>query len=491
MKRRQFIKGCAAAAALAAIPRRAPAVVHGVGEERPNILWLDTEDLSPDLGCYGTPLVHTPHIDALAASGVRFKNAYASAPVCSASRSAMLTGRYQTSIGAQHHRSNRDKPLPEGVPFLTERLRAAGYYCVNGNAENPKRGGKTDFNFAIGHPYDGTDWRDRKPGQPFFAQMHFNQAHRTFHCDADRPIDPDAVELPPYYPDHPIARLDWALYLETIQILDKKVGELLARLEDDGLAGNTFVFFTGDHGRAMVRGKQWLYEGGIRVPLIVRRPDGEGAGGVRDGLVSLIDLAPTWLELAETEPIVNADGKSIFGSEPREALFAARDRCDATQDRIRCVRTDRYKYIRNFHPERPYTQFNEYKTRQYPVLTLLEALHKKGKLTPAQERFMAPARPAEELYDLTADPSEINNFASDRAHGDILTGLRKQLEDWIMRTGDQGAREEDPAAVAQAEAEDERQWQGTLKRLGFDPKEDPERYLAWWDQELHKIKACT
>ncbi len=491
MKRRTFLKGCAAGAgSLAALPKRAPAIVHALGDERPNILWLDAEDLCPELGCYATPLVRTPNLDALAAGGVRFENAFASCPVCSPSRSAIMTGRYQTSIGAHHHRSNRDKPLPPGVPFITEALRAAGYFTVNGAAGRPGKRGKQDFNFAIDKPYDGTDWRQRAPGQPFFAQMHFNEAHRKFHRDAERPIDPDAVELPPYYPDHPVARLDWALYLETVQNLDRKVGALLERLEEDGLTENTAIFFTGDHGRCMVRGKQWLYEGGIRVPLIVRRPGEAQAGQVREDLASLLDLAPTWLAMAGAAPLAQADGRNLFdaATPAPTALYAARDRCDATQDRIRCVRTARHKYIRNFHPERPYTQLNEYKTRQYPVVTLLEVLHKQGKLTPAQARFMPAERPPEELYDLASDPHEVHNLAGKEEHRATLEGLRGQLDAWIARTGDQGAEPEAPEAIREAEARDKTQSQTTRKRLGFDPREEPERYLEWWSKELKAPK---
>ncbi len=497
LPRRELLKRCAVLAAgaygAAASGTKPAGAAESQAAERwplPNILWLDAEDMCPELGCYGMPLVHTPNLDRLAAEGVRFERAYATCPVCSPSRSAMLTGMYQTTIGAHHHRSNRDTPLPDGVRFLTDYLREAGYFTVNGNAERPGRPGKQDFNFKVDHPYDGTDWGGRKPGQPFFAQLHFSEAHRTFHADPDHPVDPDAAELPPYYPDDPLARLDWALYLETIQHLDKKVGAVLDRLEAEGLADNTVVFFTSDHGRAMVRGKQWLYEGGIRVPMIVRWPGRIKPGTVRRDLVSLLDLAPTWLRIAGLEPPAHLQGHDLFDTEfpPREWFVSARDRCDGTDDRIRCVVTPRYKYIRNFHPQVPYTQFNEYKTRQYPVLTLLGVLHERGELTPEQARFMAPYRPPEELYDLKQDPHEVHNLADDPAHTATLERLRAQLDEWICESGDRGQIPERPEEAFAEDQVDVEQWAEFVGELGFDPREEAGRYLDWWRERMHEMK---
>jgi len=425
----------------------------------PNILWLIAEDLGVELGCYGNKLVHTPNLDNLAGEGARYTNAFTTAPVCSASRSGFMTGMYQTSIGAHNHRSHRRDGyrLPDGVHVITDYFRQAGYFTANVRTAAPGVRGtcKTDFNFNVEKPFDGTDWNQRRDGQPFFAQVNFSETHRRFKKARENPVDPQKVTLPPYYPDHAIAREDWALYLDTVGYLDAKVGAVLKRLEEEGLADTTIVFFFGDHGRAHVRGKQWLYDGGIHIPLIVRiperfRPRGHGEPGtVCDDLISAIDIAASSLAWAGTKLPTKMEGRpTLFpGVDQREFIVAARDRCDETVDRIRCVRTKRYKYIRNFYPDRPYTQPNRYKERQYPVLGLLKQLHSKGKLTPVQELFMAARRPPEELYDLTTDPHEVSNLADSPRCQQVLKDLRAKLAGWIEQTGDQGRIPEDPSII--------------------------------------------
>ena len=463
------------------------------GQRRPNILWLDTEDLSPDVGCYGNSLVKTPNIDRLAGEGVRFTNAFVSGPVCSASRSAVVTGMYQTSIGAHHHRSNRQKPLPDGIRHFSHYLRDAGYFTCNGQALTDGKQGKLDYNFKMSfeEAFDGTDWNQREQDQPFFAELHFSETHRNFYSDPDNPIDPDAVEIPPYYPDHPITRLDWALYLETAQNLDKKIGKVLQRLEDEGLADNTVVFFWGDHGRPMVRGKQFLYEGGIHIPLIVRWPGQIQPGTVSDEFVNTIDLAPAWLSIAGVDVPDYMEGQDFLNPETpgRDCIFAARDRCDETDDRIRCVRTERYKYIRNFFPERPYTYFNAYKKKQYPVLTLLEVLHARGELTPEQEHFMMPNRPAEELYDLHNDPHEVHSLADDAEHQSILKELRAKLDAWIVETGDRGEMPEDAEVITYWDRDAETRYVRDMKARGLEPDVTPEEYLSWWEKKLAEMHS--
>jgi uncharacterized sulfatase len=488
MNRRDFMKRCALGAGGVLLSGGLRRFARAAGDsERPNVLWLIAEDFCPDLGCYGTPLVQTPNLDRLAAEGARFTNAFTTAPVCSASRSGFMTGMYQTSIGAHQHRTPNRKPLPANVKVITDYFRAAGYFTSNCAGGNWKRPGKTDFNFQATKPFDGTDWRQRKGGQPFYSQVNFGETHRTFVRDPECPIALDKVELPPYYPDHPITRRDWANYLECAQVLDRKVGAVLKRLEDDGLAGNTIVFFFGDNGRPHVRGKQFLYEGGIHVPLLVRWPGHVEPGTVVDDLVSAIDFGPTCMHLVGINPPGSMQGRVFLGpgASKREYVFAARDRCDETYDRIRCVRTRQFKHIRNFFPNFPYTQPNLYKQRQYPVLTLMQVLYAQGKLTPEQARFMAPYRPAEELYDLRNDPHEVHNVVNDPKCQAVLRELRAALNRWIEETGDQGEIPEDPRIAAEQFLT--RHLPGTenaMRQRGLSPGFSPTEYLECWKREL-------
>lgn len=423
---------------------------------RPNILWILAEDFSPDLGCYGNDLVQTPVLDGLASEGVRYTNCICTAPVCSAARSALMTGMFQTSIGAHNHRSHRDEPcdLPEGVRTLTDVLRDAGYHTANCREPAPglRVGGKTDFNFTVDKPFDGTDWSQRPAGSPFYAQVNFPETHRKFRRFDPSPVDPSNVPLAPYYPDHPVVREDIALYLDTAQHLDVKVGKVLQRLRDEGLLEQTIIFFFGDHGQALHRGKQWLYEQGIRIPLIVRipeafRPAGFTPGTVDDQLLQHIDITATTLALAGIDGPESMQGRVFLGDgaapEP-EFAFSARDRCDETVDRIRCVRGKRWKLIRNFLPDRPYSQKNHYKDTSYPALQVMRQLHAEGRLDGAARQWMAPARPELELYDLEADPHEVTNLAGDDGHAQTLERLVGVLDRWITETGDHGRVLEDP-----------------------------------------------
>lgn len=430
---------------------------------KPNILWLVAEDMGPALGCYGQKEVFTPNLDRLAVEGVRYTRAYTTAPVCSASRSAFMTGMYQITIGAQNHRSHRDDgfQVPAGVKPIPEWMREAGYFTANLVNLPPALGfrgtGKTDWNFTPpAQPFESKEWSDLAAHQPFFAQINFQETHRDFH--APKHADPAKIELPPYYPDHPVTRDDYAAYLDAATELDRKVGMIMEQLERDGLAENTLVVFMADHGEAMVRGKQFCYEEGLHIPLIIRWPKGMEAptdfrkGSVSDRFIEAIDLAPTFLALAGAEVPKKMEGGVFLGAQataPREMVFGARDRCDETVFRFRTVRDARFRYIRNFTPDRPFLQANRYKEKQYPVWTLLPKLFAEGKLTPAQAALCAPTMPPEELYDLQADPHEIKNLANDPAFAADLTRLREAVEKWIEQTNDQG-RELEPESVAKA-----------------------------------------
>jgi arylsulfatase A-like enzyme len=425
--------------------------------ERPNIVWVVVEDMSPHFGCYGETAIETPNVDKLAAEGARFTQAFVTAPVCSTCRSALITGMYQTTIGAHHHRSGRGNVklhLPEHVKLVPRMFQQAGYFTANGGVLGPRkprvpgkpRIGKTDYNFEWDESvYDSNDFRDRSPGQPFFAQYQLKGGKgRT--KNTPKPIDPADVVLPPYYPDDPVIRDDWAQYLNAVVNTDIQVGKLMALLQEEGVADNTFVFFMTDHGISHGRGKQFVYEEGMRIPLIVWGP-GIRAGTLRDDLVVHIDMAATSLEMAGIEIPAYMEGRPLFGpkAQPREYVVSARDRCDETVDRIRGLRTDRFKYIRNFYPARPYLQPCAYKDKK-PILRALRKLHAEGKLNRDQMLIMAPVRPEEELYDLASDPHELNNLVADPTFRETLLQMRTKLNDWIAETGDLGQHLE-PATV--------------------------------------------
>ncbi|MFC1761201.1 sulfatase [Planctomycetota bacterium] len=470
-----------------------PALVFSAAEApaRPNILWLITEDTCPDIGCYGHPDVVTPNLDRLAAEGRKYTRAFATNPVCSPSRSAFMTGMYQTTIGAHQHRTKPRVPLPPGVRLISEEFRDAGYFVTNCSGRDYSRPGKGDFNFDAGPGgrYDSTDWRDRAEGQPFFAQIHYFLTHRPFERDKERPIDPATVNLPPYYPDHPVARRDWTDYLESVQVVDRRIGKVLDRLAEDDLLDNTIIFYFSDHGRPHVRGKQWLYDSGIHVPLIIRWPGHIGAGTVEQDFVSLIDLGPTAMALAGIPIPEHMQGQAVLGpnARTRDFIVSARDRCDMTIDRIRCVRDKKYKYIRNYHPEIPYTQpaeVSRYKDFFYPMQNLMTALAERGELTPAQQYHTAKTKPAEELYDLEADPYEINNIADDPALGDVLTDLRGKLDRWIKETGDMGGQPEDRQVLENEAIARKTRYEGLWKERGLPADIAAVDYLKFWEKEL-------
>lgn len=408
----------------------------------PNIVWIMLEDWGYELSCYDAKGIETPYVDALASEGVRFTNSFCTAPVCSSSRSAMMTGFHQNYIGANQHRTKgpgfEKKPLPHGIKPMTQLLEEAGYYtCL-------MHSNKTDCNFTTENPlFIGKDWGEREEGQPFFAQITFPGTHRKWQRDSIDPIDVAEVELPPYYPDHPLAKRDWANGLEAMQLEDRKVGAILQRLEDEGLAENTLVFLIGDNGRCMPRGKQFLYDGGIQVPIIARWPGHIKAGEVSDNMVMTIDITAAILEAAGIDPGYELHGKDILGDEvaDRKYVFAARDKMDDTFDAMRAIRTKKFKLIHNLMPERAYLQYNRYKEASYPVLALMHGLNGKGMLEPEVQAFLAPTKPEFELFDLENDPYELHNLADDPGYKEIFEQLLSELNDWREAINDQGVSE--------------------------------------------------
>ena len=425
---------------------------------KPNILWIVMDDVGAELPCYGEKTIRTPNIDRLVGEGTRFDRAFLTSSVCSPSRSAMITGMYQTTIGAHHHRSGRGTEkihLPEGVEPVPAILQRAGYFTCN--AGDPARDmgqGKTDYNFEWNPEiYDGSDWSNRKPGQPFFAQIQLwggknrNDNGRWHRDVAPKALGtltkPEDVNLPPYYPRVPAFLDDWARYLDCIRLCDQQVGEILKRLETEGILDQTIIILMGDNGISQARGKQFLYDEGIRTTFIVRGP-GIAHSAVRADLIEHIDMAATSLAWAGLPVPPWMQGRDIFEKDyhRRDAVFAARDRCGETVDRIRSVRTEQFKYIRNFHPQRPMLQPNDYKDTK-PFMPRLRELHTQGKLSPLQEELLfSPTRPAEELYDVQADPFETRNLSADPQFRTALEALRARLDRWMVVTHDCGPESE-------------------------------------------------
>jgi N-sulfoglucosamine sulfohydrolase len=416
----------------------------GFSAERPNIVWIVGEDLGPELRCYGDRYARTPNIDKLASEGARFTRAFTHAPVCAPSRSGLITGRYPTSIGTHHMRSKLLQP----PPTFTQHLRESGYHV--------SWPGKTDFNFDVPkEAFDSTaNWRANAPRQPFFAFINLNTTHEsqirgtpaqfaknTARLAPQERHDPAKGRLPPYYPDTPDTRRDWANYYDLVTAVDYQVREVLTDLERLGVASNTAVFFFGDHGRGLPRGKRWVYDSGIHVPLIVRWPGTIQAGTIRDDLVAFIDFAPTVLSLAGCAVPQDWPGQIFLGPDrapDRQYIFAARDRMDEAYDRIRCARDKRFKYIRNFHPELPYAQRIDY-MEEMPTTRVWREWNSEGKLNSVQKLWFAKTKPPEELYDLERDPHEVNNLAASAKHQKKLNELRAVLDRWIVETRDMGA----------------------------------------------------
>ena len=439
--------------------------------KRPNIVWLVLDDASLELGSYGDPQARTPHMDRLAREGMRFTNAFTHAPVCAPSRSGLITGMYPTTTGAHHMRSQLINP-PETFTAL---LRRAGYYV-----DWP---GKTDFNFAPirasaeggARPVDQVpegafdsrqDWTRKDaplPRAPFFAYFNIGVTHEsqiraepekfaqlTARLKPEDRHDPAKVPVPPYYPDAPEVRQDIAHYYDLMTAADYIVGDILQRLEEQKVADHTIVILFSDHGRGMPRAKRWLYDSGIHVPLIIRWPGKLKPGSINTDLVSFVDFAPTMLKLAGGAIPARMQGQFFLdpmsatgvATNKRHYVYAARDRMDEAVDRIRAVRDQRFKYIRNFYPEIPYAQPIAY-NEENPTMKAWRRLNAEGKLTGAAQLFFAPTKPKEELYDTEADPFEVNNLAADQKYQEVLGRMRKALEDWIVATKDMGAMPEE------------------------------------------------
>lgn len=429
-------------------------------KQPPNIIWLVAEDQSPDFfPMYGDSSISLPNIETLATDGVIFDNALSPVPVCAPARSALITGMYPTTLGTHNMRThapwrgednkpypNLDIPsyspiVPDGVKMFTEYLRKQGYYCANGPKE--------DYNFAKTEAaWDESSkdrhWRKRNGNQPFFAVFNFSVCHESQIWSRGKDslfVDSSKVPIPPYFPDTDTVRHDLAVNYSNLKRLDDQIGKIINQLKEDRLYENSIIFFYGDHGGPFPRHKRALYDSGIKVPLTIKFPKSDKAGSRDDRLISFIDFAPTVLSLAGIEPPKVMQGKAQFGdfrtTKNSEYTFHTSDRFDGLYDRLRAVRSKRYKYIKSFNTEISHAMPVAYR-EQMPMMRELRKLFAEGVLNKEQSVWLNANKPTEELYDLQEDPYELVNLAQKSELQDTVSNYRKVLKDWIKKTNDLG-----------------------------------------------------
>jgi len=448
--------------------------------ERYHILWLVAEDLSPYIPPFGDSTVKTPNLSRLAAEGVRYTNVYSVSGVCSPSRAAIATGMYPSSIGAHHMRTLFQQPAakeiglinyecvpPPYVKMVSEIMRENGYYCTNNNKEDYQfHPTATAWNESsvYGH------WRNRPDKRPFYSVFNFGVTHESNMWNPfGRPYDLDTfppdrnekkwwvrfqnvkkplfvsedleVNIPPYLPGtEPVVKDMRRMYSNTVE-LDRQVGRILKQLEEDGLMDSTIIVWYTDHGGPLPRQKRLLYDSGLHVPMIIRYPGRCHAGEVDDRLISFVDFAPTLLSMAGIQPAQYMQGQAFEGkyksSAGRKYIHAAADRFDETYDMIRAVRDKRFKYLKNFQPEKPYYLPLDYRENMATMQELLR-LRDEGKLTDIQRQWFRSQKPEEELFDTETDPHELHNLAGDPAYQHKLTELRNECERWMEAINDMG-----------------------------------------------------
>ncbi len=426
------------------------ALAASAAVQRPNILLVTCEDISPYLGCYGDEVANTPNIDRFASEGVKFIDMHTTIGVSAPSRFAIITGMYPSSLGGNYMRNFiniKKKPeqypagltpyqviLPEEVKAFPEYLREAGYFCVNS--------GKSDYQFnAAMSTWDegGKDasWRDCPEGMPFFVMMNLMETHESrVWVNADKPIttDPKDVEVPAYYPDNDIIRRDIAILYSNITRMDRQFQDILDRLEADGVADNTIVIFMSDNGGPLPRQKRAVYESGTRVPFIVRYPDRRSAGEVNSELAMFVDISATILSLAGVNPPEHLHGEALMGEykhkTQRDYVYAARNRVDEKYDNQAAVRDHRFRYIRNYDVDHPNYLGVGYRLNM-PMMRNMVELYEKGELNEAQAQWFKMPRPAEEFYDDIADPHSVNNLINDPKYAKDIKRLKAELERWL------------------------------------------------------------
>jgi N-sulfoglucosamine sulfohydrolase len=422
-------------------------VIIANAQERPNILVVVCEDISPYLGCYGDKVAVTPNLDKFATEAIRYTRMFTPVGVCAPSRAVLITGMYPTSIGANQMRNFSLNPndkgfpegikpyevvLPEGVKCYTEYMRTSGYYCSNNQ--------KTDYQFAP--PLTAWDecskkahWKNRPKDQPFFSVFNLEVTHESQiwnRTNIPLVVDPNKIILPPYYPEDPIIRHDMAVLYSNINEMDKQVQQLIDEVATAGLLDNTIILFYSDNGGPMPRGKRALYESGTLVPFMIRFPDGYRKGEVEMSLCSFVDIPSTILSLAGIKPPNNIQGQAFLGkyaAKPREYVYGARNRFDEVIDKMGYVRDSKYRYIKNYMPEIANYLPNAYRL-QMPMMRRMIDLLEKDSLNKVQKQWFKAPRLIEEFYDVDKDPHEINNLINDPFYKTDIDRLRKAYNAW-------------------------------------------------------------
>ena len=425
-------------------------VVAQQATKNPNIVWIVCEDIGPYIGAYGYKGVKTPNIDQLAREGELYSKAYTTAGVCAPSRSSLITGMYQTSIGTMHMRTlNDDNPknsplpsysavIPPHVKCFPEYLRLAGYYTTNNE--------KQDYQFeppvtVWDENSAAASWRNREPNQPFFSILNLAITHEmNLFVREKEPftVDPKSVVVPAYYNKTETAAKAMARQLTNIERMDGQVGEIIAKLKEDGLYDDSWIMFYSDHGGALPWMKRELLERGTHIPFIVKYPKGENAGKVNDNLISGVDFAPTALSVAGVPIPGYMEGQAFLGKQkseyPRRYIYAARDRMATQYDRVRAVSDGRFKYLYNYMPELPYYQDLNFR-KSIPLMKEILAMKEGGELNPLTKRWF-DKKPTEELYDTQIDPDEFTNLASDPKYASKLNEMRAAFSAWRTISGD-------------------------------------------------------